>query len=68
VSGSLGPFDATIDYRLEGEGRSTRLHNDVELDADGAVRLIQPLLAGRIRREVSANLEVLKSILEIREA
>lgn len=64
VVGRLGPFDATVDYEFSEEGGSTRLVNTVELESTGVTRLVQPLVAGRIRNEVRSNLETLKTILE----
>ncbi len=67
VRGDLGPFDGTLTYELEEVGGATRLVNTAELEAHGVMRLAAPIVSGRVREAVAANLEVLKQLLE-REA
>jgi carbon monoxide dehydrogenase subunit G len=64
VHGGLGPFEGTLSYELEKIGGSTRLTNGVDLDAHGIKRLAAPIVSGRIREAVGANLETLKQLLE----
>jgi uncharacterized protein YndB with AHSA1/START domain len=62
--GDLGPLRGTITYELEPTAGGTRLTNDAELEARGALRLAAPLATGRVRDAVATNLATLKSILE----
>lgn len=64
VEGTLGPFDAALDYQFVRVKGGTRVRNQVSLEADGVLRLAQPFARSRVQREVRANLEVLKEILE----
>jgi uncharacterized protein YndB with AHSA1/START domain len=64
IEGTLGPFAATLTYRLEEIGEATLITNDVDLDATGLTRLVAPLATNRIKSSVAANLNVLKQLLE----
>jgi carbon monoxide dehydrogenase subunit G len=64
VHGGLGPFEGTLSYELEEIGGSTRLTNGADLEAHGIKRLATPIVSGRIRDAVAANLETLKQLLE----
>lgn len=64
VHGSLGPFVGTLTYELEDVRGSTRLTNKADLEARGIKRLAAPILSGRVREAVGANLEKLKQLLE----
>jgi uncharacterized protein YndB with AHSA1/START domain len=65
IRGRIGPFDATLRYRLQPADGGTRLTNQVELEpASGPLRLVAPVAAPRVRAAVAANLETLKRILE----
>ena len=64
VHGDIGPFTATIGYLLASVGDGTRLSNVVDLSAPGAVRLLAPLAASRVKAAVAANLDTLKRLLE----
>jgi len=65
VHGQIGPFTATIGYLLVPMGDGTRLTNTVDLrPASGALRLLAPLAASRVKMAVAANLDTLKQLLE----
>lgn len=62
--GDLGPFHGTVSYELEPTPEGTQLVNVAELEASGPLRLVSPLVAGRVRAAVAENLAKLKGILE----
>ena len=65
VHGDIGPFTATISYRLAPAGDGTQLINLVDLKpASGVVRLLAPLATSRVKAAVAANLDTLKQQLE----
>jgi hypothetical protein len=65
VHGDIGPFAATIGYLLAPMGDSTQLTNAVDLaPSSGALRLLAPLAAFRVKGAVAANLDTLTRILE----
>jgi hypothetical protein len=64
IAGELGPFRARMRYLLEPLGDATRLTNAVDLAASGALSLVAPLTAPRVKRAVASNLETLKQLLE----
>jgi hypothetical protein len=65
VHGDIGPFTATISYLLAPSGDGTQLTNVIDLEStSGAVRLLAPLAASRVKAAVAANLNTLKRMLE----
>jgi adenylate cyclase len=64
VDGTLGQFPAHLSYQLESSGAGTALTNAVDLQTEGALRLIGPLVRSRVRQSVADNLDKLKSLLE----
>ncbi|HEX2320664.1 MAG TPA: SRPBCC family protein [Streptosporangiaceae bacterium] len=65
VHGQIGPFLATITYRLESAAGGTRLTNRIDLEPSRAVmRLAAPLAVPRVKTAVAANLATLKQIME----
>jgi hypothetical protein len=65
VHGDIGPFTATIGYRLGPVGDGTQLINRVDLEPASAVaRLLAPLATSRVKAAVAANLDTLKRTLE----
>jgi uncharacterized protein YndB with AHSA1/START domain len=66
IHGQIGPFQATISYRLEPAGDATTIVNTVQLKASAATRLVAPLAAPAIKGAVAQNLGELKLILERR--
>jgi polyketide cyclase/dehydrase/lipid transport protein len=67
IHGDIGPFTATISYLLAPTDDGTRLTNVVDLEpASGALRLLTPLAASRVKTAVAANLDTLKQHLETR--
>jgi hypothetical protein len=65
VHGDIGPFTATITYLLAPVGDGTQLINVVDLEsASGALRLLAPLAASRVKAAVAGNLDTLKQLLE----
>ncbi|MGD2051973.1 MAG: SRPBCC family protein [Acidimicrobiia bacterium] len=64
VQGALARLPARLSYELEPTEAGTRLVNRVELDPQGPLRLLGPIVAGRIRGGVAGNLAALKRILE----
>lgn len=64
IDGTLAQFPARISYHLEETESATQLTNTVSLAPQGAVRLVAPLVASRIKGAVADNLNVLKTRLE----
>jgi uncharacterized protein YndB with AHSA1/START domain len=64
IRGQIGPFQATLSYRLESAGDATTIVNTVQLKASAATRLIAPLATPGIKGAVAQNLDALKLILE----
>ena len=64
IRGDLGPFAGEVTYLLEPAGNGTRLANTMNLQSSGALRLVAPLAASRVKSAVAANLGALKQILE----
>lgn len=65
IHGEIGPFTATISYLLVPIGDATCLTNTVDLQpASGALRLLAPLAASRVKTAVAANLDALRQLLE----
>ena len=67
IHGGLGPLDGTLTYEFEEVGGNTRLTNRANLEARGIVKLAAPVISGRVREAVAANLETLKQLLEGKE-
>jgi uncharacterized membrane protein len=64
IAGTLGSFPARLTYMLQPDGDATTVVNDVELEVRGALRVVAPLAASKVRSSVAANLGVLKQLLE----
>ncbi len=64
VVGRLADNPAHVTYLFEETEAGTRLINDIELEPEGVLRLVTPLLTTRIKGAVADNLEELKNILE----
>jgi len=62
-SGS-SPFKQTFLFEKEGEG--TRVNTTFELELGGLMNLAEPLVAPRVRREMNADFDTLKEIIESR--
>lgn len=65
VQGTLAQFRAHLGYRLTERVAGTDLTNTVQLEANGALRLLTPVLGKQIQRAVADNLDQLKSRLEL---
>ena len=64
IAGTLARFPARLSYRLSERGGATEVTNTVSLDVRGALGLIAPIVAPRIKRAVADNLDDLKQRLE----
>jgi uncharacterized protein YndB with AHSA1/START domain len=64
IRGALGPLHGDVSYLLAPAGNGTVLTNTMNLQASGALRLVAPLAAFRVKSAVAANLNALKQILE----
>lgn len=64
VQGLLASIPAHLSYKLQGHGSRTTLVNTVELHPRAPLRLVAPVVAGRIERAVADNLGTLKTRLE----
>ena len=62
-SGS-SPFKQT--FLFEKEGEDTRVNTTFEVELGGLMNLAEPLVAPRIRREMKADFDTLKEIIESR--
>jgi carbon monoxide dehydrogenase subunit G len=66
VQGVLAGMAAHLTYLLEEDRLGTVVTNAVRLDADGAARLLAPILSRKISGAVASNLNDLKTQLEVR--
>ncbi len=64
IHGDLGPFKGTLTYELNGVPSGTQLTNRADLEGKGLAKIAAPLLSGRVREAVAANLQELREILE----
>jgi hypothetical protein len=64
IRGDLGPFDSEVTYLLDPAGTGTTITNTMDLRPAGALRLVAPLAASRVKAAVAANLATLKQLLE----
>ena len=64
VVGTLAQFPARLSYRFDRTGSGTELTNTVNLEPQGALRLVAPVVGNRIKRAVADNLGQLKRRLE----
>lgn len=60
------PLEASYEVKPTGE-QATRLTSRIELAPSGAFRILQPLFAAGMRRDVRANLATLKALLEAKD-
>ncbi len=67
VQGQIGPFVGSLKYDVEDIGGRTRLTNTVDLEGRGLMKLAGPVTSARVRDAVSANLGMLKELLENRQ-
>ena len=58
------PFDMAITYRFEDEGEGTRVVLRILGEGSGFFKLVTPLLAGRVKKNISRDLAVLKRLME----
>ena len=64
VRGGFGPMSGTATYLLEPIGTSTRLTNVMDLEPSGILAIVALFTSAQIKSAVSANLSVLKGIVE----
>jgi hypothetical protein len=65
IHGQIGPFQATISYKLAAAAGATRLVNTVELEpGQTRLRLLAPLATPKIKAAVAQNLGTLRQVLE----
>ncbi|GHO73833.1 hypothetical protein KSD_16040 [Ktedonobacter sp. SOSP1-85] len=64
VSGGFAYFQGEASYTLDSFGDDTRLTNEIELHAPGALNALAPLSTLGIKSAVAQNLTVLKELLE----
>jgi len=64
IRGDLGAFSGTLTYILSPIDEGTSLTNEADLAGRGLAGLLGPLVGGRVRDAVAANLTTLKGILE----
>jgi uncharacterized membrane protein len=63
IEGVLAQLPAHVIYHLNATDDGTELTNTIELEPQGALRLIAPIVGGRIKRAVADNLNELKALL-----
>jgi uncharacterized protein YndB with AHSA1/START domain len=56
--------NVTVSYSFEAENGGTRLKHKFVMLTSGLMRLLEPLIAGSIKKESEADFETLKRILE----
>lgn len=61
-----GPVEFQGSYRFEPVDRGTRLTRTYHVELPGVLRLIEPIMARRMKRRWEADLERVKAILENR--
>ena len=54
----------TVSYSLEGENGVTRLHYKFVMLTNGMMRLLEPLMAGAIKKDTELDFQKLRHILE----
>ena len=64
IQGTLAQLPAHLGYQFEESGNGTQLTNSVELQLEGASRLVGSLIGNRVREAVADNLNQLKTLLE----
>ena len=56
--------EVTVSYSLEGENGGTRLNYKFVMLTSGMMRLLEPLMAGAIKKDTEQDFQKLKHILE----
>lgn len=64
VQGTLSSFQARLTYALHPDENATTVTNTIDLQASRPLNLLAPIVLGRIKTAVAANLAVLKQVLE----
>jgi hypothetical protein len=64
IEGTIGPFEATLSYRLSPSPGGTILTNDAHLEGGRVATGVGPLIARRIAGSVADNLATMKRLLE----
>lgn len=59
----IGP-QATVSYTLDAEGGGTKLTYRFALQMSGIMKLLEPMIAGSIKKDTESDFQKLKSILE----
>ena len=59
-----GPMPGEASYLFESTTEGTRLTSRISMQPRGLTRLAEPLIAASLRRQMKANLPVLKDLLE----
>ena len=59
-----GPIPLEASYQFETAERGTKLTSKIEMHPKGFVSLAEPLISASLQRDVDANLNVLKNMLE----
>ena len=58
------PFDMAITYRFEDAGEGTRVVLRIQGEGSGFFKLLTPLLAGRVKKNIGRDLASLKRLME----
>jgi uncharacterized protein YndB with AHSA1/START domain len=61
---TLSKPQVTVSYSFEAENGGTRLKHKFVMFTSGLMRLLEPLIAGSIKKESESDFETLKRILE----
>lgn len=64
IRGTLGPFRAESDYHLADADGATVLTNSMQLEPQGALRLVAGIAGAGVKKSVAENLRALKHLLE----
>ena len=64
VHGQFGPLPTRATYVVEPVANGTRLTNIMEVDPNGILRVVLPVVTGRLKAAVAGNLDRLKEIVE----
>jgi uncharacterized membrane protein len=64
IKATGGPTSAEETWRFEATGEGTRLSGTLQAEPGGLFKVAGPLLAGQLKKQIEADLQRLKALLE----